>query len=525
MNAAASRGVEQESRVLVVDDVPQMLNAIRRVLNKAGFRILCAGSAAEAREVLEREEVQVVLSDVDMPHESGIQFLAWLRETHPRMQRILFTGLGREVELERAINEARVHRFLRKPFSNAELVETIRQSFEQWKILNDRDRLLQETMEQQKTLLELNETLEQKVAERSARAERATAEWRQLFDSIHDPLLVVDERFRIRRANIAAAATAQNEIKNLITRRCHEALFGRSEACEGCPLAAEDSDESTAEISDGSGRLWEMNTWPFRDEEVGFGERLSVCHYRDVTQARELQRQVVLLEKLAAIGDLAGRVAHELNNPLTGILTFSQIIQRNQNVEMASGLASDIEDAARRCSNIVQSLLDFARGGGGSHEVTEIDLVEVIENCVYLARLQTDEETLRFELDLDDDLPRMRGQVDAVKSLFLNLITNAVQAMEGRGCVSVRATRLADEDVIQVQVRDQGPGVPEELRERIFEPFFTTKAENRQGTGLGLAIVSNAVRDHDGRIDVHNEADGGACFTVELPVQNNGEPT
>lgn len=504
--------------VLIVDDEPGILVAINRVLKAEKFRTHLAESAAEAREILARVDVQVVLSDVNMPRETGIQLFAWLREAYPRVQRILFTGGIREGDLEKAINEARMHRFLRKPFSNPELVETIRQSIEQWRVQNDRDRLLDETMQQREALLELNENLERKVAERTARAEQASSEWRVLFDSIADPLVVLDEQFRVRRANKAAARAAHNDVRNLLTRKCHEALFGRSSPCEGCAML-EPGEDGKSEVVDGrSGRRFEMKTWPFREAGAGEGENLSVCHYRDVTRSRELQRQVVMLEKLAAIGDLAGRVAHELNNPLTGILTFSQIMQRSRGGDV-SGLAADIEVAARRCSNIVRSLLDFARGGHKPSEAMPVDVDELLRTCLHLARMQQPEgDDLRLELQCEPGLPPVLGQVDSLKSLFLNLVTNGVQAMGGQGLLTVRATHLAEEGMVQVQVRDRGPGIPEEIMDRIFEPFFTTKAENRQGTGLGLSIASNAVREHGGRIDVQNEPDGGACFTVELPV-------
>ena len=131
---------------------------------------------------------------------------------------------------------------------------------------------------------------------------------------------------------------------------------------------------------------------------------------------------------------------------------------------------------------------------------------------------QPEGDDLRLELQCEPGLPPVLGQVDSLKSLFLNLVTNGVQAMGGQGLLTVRTTHLPEEGMVQVQVRDRGPGIPEEIMDRIFEPFFTTKAENRQGTGLGLSIASNAVREHGGRIDVQNEPDGGACFTVELPV-------
>ena len=511
--------------VLVVDDDPPVRRAVERVLRINGVTVYAADGPTNARALLGEIEVHAVISDLKMPDGDGISFLAWVRSAHPQLQRILLSGHYEMTDVELAINRAGVHRFLSKPYATATLVETVRQSIESWAISAERDRLLEVTTRQKEALLSLTADLEVKVAHRTALLERATRTWRSTFDSIDDPMALVDKQFRLRRANLAVAEMAGDDIRSLIGRKCHEVLFARESRCEDCPLMQEGAFLETRQVEindERDGRTWAVSAWPLTEEgQVADGEAWAVCHYKDVSNARALQRQVIMLEKLAAIGELAGCVAHELNNPLTGILTFSQVMSRGSaNIEEVVGLAQDIEEAARRCTRIVQSLLDFARGGSQNPgELTTVDVAELVGDCVNLAHFQlTGEEPVEIDWDPPSGLSPVYGSVDAMKSLFLNLINNAIQAMERRGTVTIRATACADERLIRVVVQDTGPGIPEELLERVFQPFFTTKAKNKGGTGLGLAIVSNVVRDHGGRVSVENVDEGGARFTVELPV-------
>jgi signal transduction histidine kinase len=224
---------------------------------------------------------------------------------------------------------------------------------------------------------------------------------------------------------------------------------------------------------------------------------------------------------MAAIGELAGCVAHELNNPLTAITSFTQIMQRmvGGNEDLRS-FTTDILESAQRCTKIVQSLLDYARPSPAADAFLDVDLAQVITKCLRLAEVQpmARHGRLKFEIRLAPDLWAARGNPDALKSVYLNLINNAIQAMHGEGTLSLEAENVPAERVVRVRVCDTGPGVPDALMHKIFEPFFTTKAKNEGGTGLGLAIVAKEVRTHGGEISVENLADGGACFEVNLPA-------
>jgi two-component system NtrC family sensor kinase len=458
----------------------------------------------------------------------GVEFLGIVRERWPRLQRMLLTAFEESELFLRAINVAGVHRFQKKPWDHENLCATIRECIEQWAVQAERDRLQEITDRQNEALLSLTQELENKVASRTADLERASRAWRRTFDSIADPLMLVDTKLRIKRANLAVATAAREDIRRIIGRRCHEVLFGRPEPCPGCPLMRENGVQApeepvSAELSDPRhGRQWRVTTWPLHETDRGdLDEGVSICHYEDITEATALQRQVIALEKMAAIGQLAGCVAHELNNPLTGILTFSQVLHRMmaQNADV-QGLATEIQESATRCQKIVRSLLDYARPSPAADAFIDVDLAEVIRGCIRLAELQptASRGRVRFEVELPAGLSEVRGNPDALKSVFLNLINNAIQAMHGEGELRVQGENVPAERTVRVRVMDTGPGIPEANLKKIFEPFFTTKAKNEGGTGLGLAIVAKEIRTHGGEISVENLPEGGACFEVILPA-------
>lgn len=510
--------------ILFVDDEARIRSAIVRTMHRHRVKVHAAESPDAARALLEHIDVQVVISDLVMPDEDGVTFLAGVRESHPRLQRILLTGEYSIEDVRAAINRAGVHRFITKPWNNKHLVQTVFESIESWAVIAERNRLLEVTTRQKEALLNLTADLEFKVAQRTLMLERASEAWRRTFDSIDHPLALVDSSLRVRRANLAAAALAHEEIRALIGRNCHEALFNRETPCAGCPVAAgELLDGRPVELRDNrSGRLWELTAWPMNTDSVVGGASQAVCHYNDVTESREMQRQFVALEKLAAVGELAGCVAHELNNPLTAITTFSQLLTRRVS-EPFDEMAADILDQAKRCSRIVKSLLDYARPGVTPGRPEVVDVLELIGECVKVARFQLKAaDTLELTYKRPDAPCFARGDVDGFKSLFLNLVTNAIQATQKVGEVCIEAA-AADGGWLRVEVRDTGPGIPEHLIDQIFKPFFTTKAKNKGGTGLGLAIVSNVVKDHGGRVRATNAPSGGACFIVELPVVGETE--
>ncbi|MFN3741702.1 MAG: ATP-binding protein [Anaerolineales bacterium] len=230
------------------------------------------------------------------------------------------------------------------------------------------------------------------------------------------------------------------------------------------------------------------------------------------------ERRLIQAAKLAAVGEMAAGVAHELNNPLTTVVGFSELIL--QDLPKDSPFYPDLEVVlreARRAGEVVRRLLDFARQG----EITRAryDFNSIVNDVLSLVRHLLHTSGIHSHLDLGDDLPWVYVNVNQMKQVLLNLIHNAIQAMPAGGdlMITTRHCERENRSWVVCYVKDSGVGIPAELRERIFEPFFTTRA-HQGGTGLGLSISYNIVADHGGMLEVESEPQKGSCFSIWLPI-------
>ncbi len=239
-------------------------------------------------------------------------------------------------------------------------------------------------------------------------------------------------------------------------------------------------------------------------------------------KVKTTQEQLVQAEKLSAIGELVSGVAHELNNPLTGVLGYAQILMGKREAEPLRKQIQTIYSEAVRCQKIVQNLLTFARKH--KPEKRHVDINEIIEATLELRMYQLRVDNVAVEKRLDPQLPRTMADYHQMQQVFINIINNAHQAMlEHRGSGRLLITSEARGSSILVTFQDDGPGIPVERIGRIFDPFFTTK-EVGKGTGLGLSLSYGIMREHGGSITVQNAAEGdGAVFRLELPIREEGK--
>ena len=242
--------------------------------------------------------------------------------------------------------------------------------------------------------------------------------------------------------------------------------------------------------------------------------RLLTRSEQSIDNLQRLQAQIVQSEKLVSLGQLAAGAAHEINNPLTAILGFSDLLADDPALpEKARVTASKIRDQARRTKTLVGNLLSFARQV--PTERTLLDINTVVTNAVQLRTLDLRTGTVRIELQLESVLPGVRGDGNQLMQVFFNMISNAVDAMEAAQGGVLTIKTLRDRAYVVVLFLDTGPGVNEP--HRVFDPFYTTKPVGK-GTGLGLSICFGIVQEHSGRIHCYNRQEGGAAFRVELPA-------
>jgi PAS domain S-box-containing protein len=239
--------------------------------------------------------------------------------------------------------------------------------------------------------------------------------------------------------------------------------------------------------------------------------------FDDITDRAELEKRLVQADKLSSIGLLAAGVAHEVNTPLAVISTYAQMLAKQVGGdEQKSKLLDKIARQTFRASEIVNSLLNFSRVA--PTEFVEVDLNRVVRETVTLVEHQLQKARVEVEYDLTEPLPALRGSPGKLQQVFLNLILNARDAMEGGG--SLRLRTWMESGAVRVEVADTGIGIAAENLTRIFDPFYTTKGV-KKGTGLGLSVTYGIVQEHGGEIEVDSELGRGTRFRIEFPLQRS----
>jgi PAS domain S-box-containing protein len=249
--------------------------------------------------------------------------------------------------------------------------------------------------------------------------------------------------------------------------------------------------------------------------------------FKDLTRVEQIEERERLRDRLAALGEMAAAIAHEVKNPLAGIEVMAGLLKRQlAGNEDALSILTDIIKEAKMANAIVIEVLDFVRPI--RLQVEHIAIADVLRDAMTMADSHPRRGEVEITLTAPEDLPFLQGDPHQLRQIFTNLLTNAFEAMDGRGgIVAIDVVQVAAEDevavgsgvtavpMIQIDVADNGPGVAPDVLDKMFSPFFTTKP---QGSGLGLAIVRKIVDAHDGRIDVASRPEGGVRFRVTLPV-------
>jgi len=307
-----------------------------------------------------------------------------------------------------------------------------------------------------------------------------------LFALIPVPVAIVDDSGRIVLSNSAFADLFQ-DIQNIQALPHHELeMPGRG--------------------------TYELETVPLNEQG------LKIVYAAEITNEVQLRRQVVHLEKMAAIGRLVSGVAHELNNPLAGILGYAQLVTRAELDPGTRRMVEVILGQAERAGKIVQNFLSLAAKTDPKR--ISFDLNETIRNVIQLREYQENVEDILITTDLSEDLPRAWGDPHQIEQVFLNLIVNAEDAIGDaqRRPGSIHIKTAFEGGRIHTTISDNGSGIHARDMARIFDPFFTTKEKHR-GTGLGLSICSEIVKDHGGELYAWSTYGSGSTFTLELPIQ------
>jgi PAS domain S-box-containing protein len=272
---------------------------------------------------------------------------------------------------------------------------------------------------------------------------------------------------------------------------------------------------------DGSWRTMRASASPLFDaENKRSGAIVSV---RDITVEKKLEQQIIQSERLAAMGQMIGGFAHELNNPLTSILGMSELLQEGEAPESVRSRMVILQQQARRAAEIVKNLMYFSQPPAPGK--SPIDLGELVQRTLHLHAYSLRKSNITVDFLKETSIPVVSGDAHQLMQVFLNLILNSEQAMRevrDRGTLRIRIDK--DEKSVSVIFQDDGPGISPEILPNIFDPFYTTKRPGR-GTGLGLSICKAILREHNGNVEAMSGPGGGAVFTITLPVATMSTPS
>jgi PAS domain S-box-containing protein len=374
------------------------------------------------------------------------------------------------------------------------------------------------------------------LTEQFALVSRSQKEWQETFDNITNPIAVVDYNHSLIRANKAFRETFEecfSQDQGEAFGKKWDEYFGQDFLSHGKgPLSQQGRAPSIREIhQQKTGKIFEVSLFPYSSPEGG--AIYSVIILKDITQKKEEEMGLIMNERLAALGQMASGIAHEINTPLATIAACNEgLLSRVEKENIGSLLFRSylkiIEEEIERCKKITTGMLSFVRRS--DHEKKEIDVAEVLDKTIDMISFQGRLREVKILKDVRRMMPKVLGNDGELMQVFLSIVVNALDAMKDKGTLTFETGTIPPVPPFKkggrggfvfIKIGDTGSGIPSRLIGRIFDPFFTTKSENG-GTGLGLSIASKIVKGYGGTIDVTSKEGDGATFKVILPYEAVG---
>ncbi|HHP7234994.1 MAG TPA: response regulator [Desulfobacterales bacterium] len=494
--------------ILVVDDEPVVREVLEEALELQGEKVTSCGTARAGLQELEAGAFDLVLLDVNLPDMDGFEALSRMRKHWEDLLVVMMTG---DATIESAVEALKggAYDYLRKPIHIEELRKTIKYALDH--------RELDRARRQSEVALRESESRFRALVENSLIGICIIQNNRIIYQNPQNRSLfplAVDIPLN-RLVNYAHPDDTQKVIaayKDLISG----ARMSVEEEFRLFPRGQEDNDPEMHWVQ------CRASVFQYR------GEDAVLINMMDISRSKELEQILRLKSKMISLGRVAAGIAHEIRNPLTGINSYLYTMEdlfdaeelSDADLHMMKTIVEQMQMASNKIESVIKRVLDFSRPGAPS--MTLITANDPLQEAVNLSAVSLRKKGIEIRIQLDPDLPQCYGDAHLIEQVMLNMIDNAVKAMEKKndGDKILRLSSWSRDNSVFLSVSDTGSGIPLALREKIFDPFFTTESD---GSGIGLAIAQRIIHDHNGAIRVGSNEWGGAELTIELPIEKRQE--
>jgi len=495
--------MSETPKILIIDDDPLVCDSLEHLLTAQGYEIEISNKGHEALECIARKAFNLVVMDVGLPNMHGFQIMAHIRRHSPDALVIMMTRDGTIESAPEALKDG-IYSYLRKPFRSAELIKTIKNALDHKRLRgkhSQSEEALRESEERFRTLVE--NSLTGICIIQNNRIIYQNPKQKKLYGRLPEKPL-----------NKLIGYVHPDDVEKVIGSY-RSLLSGKTRSVET---------DFRFSPSGKRGKNTEVRWVQCRATlSLYRGEEAILVNMMDITRAKELEQILRVKSKMISLGRVAAGIAHEIRNPLTGINSYlytledllDQEIFAPESMQMMRKIVEQLQDASNKIESVIKRVLDFSRPGAPSMAL--INLNQSLEEAINLSAVSLRKKGIKIEKSLDQNLPQCYGDAHLIVQVILNLIDNAIKAIEKQDASKMIVLRTyANNRTIYIQISDSGPGVALGIRDKIFDPFFTTETG---GSGIGLAISQRIVNDHNGSIRVDSNEWGGAKFTIELPIE------
>lgn len=481
-----------KAKILIVDDMLMHLETAKLYLEMANYEVFCASNTTTAWQILLKEKIDLIFLDVIMPGQSGLSFLANIKNKFPLAGVIIMTAFGNEDIAAKALKTGALD-YIKKPLKYSYLSTVVENALQAQRKLRN----------QKKSIENLKHAYEKLQVSADS-----------ILHCMSAGVVAVDTDIRIRTINRKAKEMMGKKDENVVGEYFYD-VFPMYKHYGFLTYTLENKEslkmyEVNIEIA-GDIKVISINTDSIYDSQ---GNQIgTVATFEDVTELRRKEELLRERERLAIIGQMAAGMAHEIKNPLTAIKGFAQLLAAKSKDHELTGYLDIIDSEINRMTEVLQDFLQLAKPK--ALEFRELTINQIVKEMIPIIEPMALLNNVQIQLNTAENLPPTNMDRGQIKQVVLNLCQNALDAMKEGGLITIQTSYLPKEGQVCLAISDTGCGISRDKLKNIGVPFYTTKAE---GTGLGLSICFTIIDKHRGRIEVQSQEGAGTTFSVFLPV-------